>query len=221
MTQSSKLLVSFLLLCGAGAFFGFVVFATSVMRNPETPNNTLQADGIVVLTGGTQRIAKGIELLKMEHGKRLLISGVNPKTTKKDIFSISGLEPEKFECCVDLGYKARNTLGNAEEAANWAREKNFKSLIVVTSSYHMPRSLAVFSQMMPNIKLVAHPVVPSFFKNTRWWLNPEATQVILSEYLKYLPAAAHLVASRYLPLPNAQNGVYNAHAVSVPSRQNQ
>ncbi len=176
--------------------FGFIFFATTVMREPNN-TNAVSADGIVVLTGGQKRISEGSRLLKLKLGKRLLISGVNPKTTKEDVIAISGLEPEEFTCCVDLGYEALNTPGNAQEASIWARQKNFQSLIVVTSSYHMPRSLAELARQMPQTKLIAHPVLPPNFRTTVWWLNPNAARVILSEYLKYIPAAAQLAATRY------------------------
>ncbi|MGH1419689.1 MAG: YdcF family protein [Hyphomicrobiaceae bacterium] len=199
MTRISKWLVGLMALASAGLFFGFVVFATTVMREPDSSAHGASADGIVVLTGGKQRLAAGSRLLKLKRGKRLLISGVNPRTSKRTLAKILQLDDAQFECCVDLGYEARNTLGNAQEASNWARERNFRSLIVVTSSYHMPRSLAELSRRMPDTKLIAHPVTPEHFKTTVWWLNPRATRVILTEYLKYLPAAARLVATRYLP----------------------
>ncbi len=200
MRRISKWFVGIIALGSAALFFGFVVFATNVMREPDASGLMATADGIVVLTGSKQRLAEGSRLLKMNRGKRLLISGVHPRTTKKALSRVLQLGEEQIACCVDLGYEARNTLGNAQEASDWARERNFRSLIVVTSSYHMPRSLAELSHRMPDTELIAHPVTPEHFRTTVWWLNPSAARIILTEYLKYLPAAARLVGTRYLPV---------------------
>ena len=43
------------------------------------------ADGIVVLTGGSSRVSDAMELLAGGYGKRLLISGVHPTNAASDI----------------------------------------------------------------------------------------------------------------------------------------
>jgi uncharacterized SAM-binding protein YcdF (DUF218 family) len=128
----------------------------------------------------------------------MLISGVFRLTGKKDLIEISGLPADKFDCCVDIGYTARDTVGNASETRNWAQSRGYTSLIVVTASYHMPRSLAELSLAMPATELIPHPVVPSNFSPTRWWLSPAVTRTLLSEYFKFLPTVAHLTIARIL-----------------------
>ena len=114
---------------------------------------TRNADGIVALTGGASRIADAIELLASGRGKRLLISGANRATNSNEI---SRLNPE-FErwvrCCVDFD-RSLNTLGNAIETKRWAERRGFRSLIVVTSNYHMPRALAEIAHQLPDVALV-------------------------------------------------------------------
>ncbi len=100
------------------------------------------ADGIVVLTGGTSRVSDALELLASGRGKRLLITGVNPDTTTGDIAREVVSYNKLLACCVDLDYSALNTYGNAVQARRWAMAHGFHSLIVVTSAYHMPRALA-------------------------------------------------------------------------------
>ena len=176
--------------------FGFVLFAIAVTR--DFPQPVQRADGIVVLTGGELRIAEGARLLNMGWGRRLLISGVNPKTSRQDVVRITGLGESKFDCCVDLGYWAQDTVGNADEAKMWAEKHQFSSLIVVTSSYHMPRSLAELSIELPRTHLIAHPVTPRSLRNDTWWLHLPTTRVLVAEYIKFLPTAARLTASRIL-----------------------
>ena len=78
------------------------------------------ADGIVVLTGGTSRVTDALELLAAGRGKRLLITGVNPGTTTGDIARQVADYNRMLACCVDLDYSALNTLGNAVQTRRWA-----------------------------------------------------------------------------------------------------
>ena len=175
---------------------GFMLFAAAVMREPRAV--PAAADGIVVLTGTEQRIVEGARLLKAERGSRLLISGVNKRTKPEEVHRISGLPDALFGCCVDLGYEALDTAGNATETRAWAESRGYRSLIVVTSNYHMPRSLAVLRLAMPTIHLEPHPVPLKSQRPTAWWLHVATTRVLVSEYLKFLPTAARLVAARLL-----------------------
>jgi len=178
----------------AAMAFGFVLFANSVMREPEVQD--AHADGIVVLTGGQTRIAEAARLLEDKRGGRLLISGVNQKIGRASLLKISGLDEKTFNCCVDLGYAALNTIGNADETRRWAEALGYDRLIVVTASYHMPRSLAELAREMPNIELLPHPVAPDGLKRKVWWLDSTTTRLLASEYIKFLPAAFRLAVAR-------------------------
>ena len=103
-----------------------------------------KADGIVALTGGDERLDTAVALLERGVGKRLLVSGVAPETTKETVGKMSDGGP-RFACCADIGYAAEDTHGNAEEAADWTREHHFASLVIVTGRYHMPRTMKEFS----------------------------------------------------------------------------
>jgi uncharacterized SAM-binding protein YcdF (DUF218 family) len=181
-------------LSAAALAFGFVMFATYVTRDPVSGWD--KADGIVVLTGTDDRIQAGARLLNDGRAKRLLISGVNRQTTASDIQRIAKLERNALACCVDLGYEALDTFGNADEAKAWAVKHNFTRLIIVTSSYHMPRSMAELSIAMPERTLLAYPVLPRNFPDSGWWLHGQTTKLLLKEYLKFLPVAARLAAHR-------------------------
>ena len=196
MKSVSRTLVAFAALSAAALAFGFVLFAVTVMRDrPDTPQT---ADGIVVLTGGETRIQAGAQLLAEGRGKRLLISGVNRRVGREEVKRIAGLANELYTCCVDLGYEALDTVGNADETRTGAANNNYSKLIVVTSSYHMPRSLAELSIAMPNVALIPHTVTPPSFPEGGWWLHVATTRLLLAEYLKYLPAVARLQTQRLM-----------------------
>ena len=177
-----------------GLAAGFVVFARAVAGYLPA-SAAPRADGIVVLTGGDLRLLAGARLLKEGRGARLLISGVNPQTSRQDLRRLSGLSERLFAARVDIDY-AHTTVDNAEETKTWAAAKGYRKLLVVTSSYHMPRSLTELSRAMPDIALVPYPVVPSRFNARQWWTDGFTTRVLLAEYAKLLPSAARYGAAR-------------------------
>src|ERR1700682_3954476 len=150
------------------------------------------ADGIVVLTGGTSRVTDGLELRASAHGKRLFITVVNPGTTTGDIARQTVDYGRLLNCCVDLDYSALNTLGNAVQARRWAVEHGFKSLIVVTSVYHMPRALAEIAHQLPDGTLVPLPVTTERQRAEPWWASAGSARMLMSEYLKYLVAIVRM-----------------------------
>jgi len=173
---------------------GFVIFASSIAH--YAPVDGLRADAIVVLTGGEHRLSEAAKLLSENRGKRLLVSGVNRATTHADIYRMTGLSPERFKCCVDVGYAAHDTTGNAEETRAWASAHRFSKLIIVTSSYHMPRSLVELGRVMPATTLVPYPVVSRNFRTEAWWLHAATARLLFSEYVKFLPSAARMYVAR-------------------------
>jgi uncharacterized SAM-binding protein YcdF (DUF218 family) len=101
------------------------------------------------------------------------------------LLKVQKFNPREVVCCINLGYTATSTAGNALESAVWIKKNNFKSIILVTANYHMPRSLMLFKKIMPTIKLIAHPVFPARFEPKKWWARPRTASLIISEYIKY------------------------------------
>ncbi|MEM8688366.1 MAG: YdcF family protein [Pseudomonadota bacterium] len=165
------------------AVVGFFRFTAALERQVQVPGS--EADAIVVLTGATGRIKAGLELLRKDQGKRLLISGVYPATTSKQLIDATKTSKDLFACCVDLGKTAQDTIGNAKEAAEWATKHKYKSLILVTSSFHMPRTLIEFGNAMPGLKLVPYPVKAPAKK---WWADSRTAALFVSEYSKLILA---------------------------------
>ena len=164
-------------------FAGFLFNLPSTEVQPER-----KADGIVVLTGGSSRVSDAMELLAAGYGKRLLISGVHPASAAADISRSVQEGQGLFSCCVDLDHSAVNTRSNALETRRWARERGFKSLLVVTSNYHMPRAIVEMSHAMPDIALVPFAVVGDKWREEPWWSSGATFRLVLSEYVKYVAA---------------------------------
>ncbi|WP_300527115.1 YdcF family protein [Maricaulis sp.] len=144
---------------------------------PDSP----RADAIIVLTGGVGRLATGGELLRRGRAPVLMISGVHPSVTDRDIEDQTGLDSADFACCVVLDRIASDTVGNATETARWVAANSYQRLIIVTSDYHLPRSLLEMERAMPGVELIPYPVV-----TTPPWINPGNARLWLQEYAKYV-----------------------------------
>jgi uncharacterized SAM-binding protein YcdF (DUF218 family) len=182
---------------------GFMSFARTVEASaPPTP--LPEADAIVALTGGTtDRLTTAVRLLSEGRGRRLLISGVNPRVSDEAIYAVLQAPDELVACCVDLGRQAEDTLGNASETAAWAGRNGFARIIVVTDDYHMPRSLAELHVAMPTAQLIAYPVPTPFAHAGGWKRDPGAATRLAGEYLKYLLISAREAMLTDDPAPKA------------------
>jgi uncharacterized SAM-binding protein YcdF (DUF218 family) len=179
------------LLAATGLLSGFLWFALQV-ATPQTTALDGAADGIVALTGGASRISDAVDLLALGRGQRLLITGVAPTVSTSELVRLVPERQHWFGCCVDLGYNAVNTIGNAVETRQWALDRGFRSLLVVTSSYHMPRALLEISHRLPGVALIPFPVVPEQRRAASWWSHAGSAKLLVSEYLKYIVAKARI-----------------------------
>ena len=166
---------------------GFVIFVAALPAPRAADDAT--ADAIVALTGDGDRLGPAVALLEMGNGARLLITGVNKLTSKNELKTLLKGGPS-FDCCADLGFSAADTRGNAEEAAEWARQHHYRSLVVVTAAYHMPRSLLEFGAEMPEIKLVPFPVAADASGILSW----PSLRRLGGEYAKFLASWVRISA---------------------------
>ncbi len=171
-----------LVIWGAGLLaFGARVAASTPPQDPAP------ADGVVALTGGsTLRIAAAVQLLEDGKAARLLVSGVNREVTRGQLQAVAHDFGRAFSCCVDLGFEAANTQGNARETAAWARFHGYASLIVVTADYHMPRALLELHAALAGVQLRPYPVATASLNARGWWKTAGGARRMSLEYCKYV-----------------------------------
>jgi len=167
---------------------GFALFVDTIGAFVEPPidNDLTPTEAIVVLTGGSERLATGLDLLKAGKGQKLFISGVYPGLTLSQVLAKKDVSQDLRNCCIVLGHAADNTVGNAEETRSWMQTEGFHSLRIVTAYYHMPRSILVFSALLPDSAITPHPVVSEGAKFEKWWTRWGTTSLFATEYNKYL-----------------------------------
>ena len=158
----------------------FCLYALSLRFQPAE-----QTDAIVVLTGGGYRVQTALELLKEKYADNLLISGVHETVKKEDLTKTLSQELAKN---ITLGYLAKDTKGNAQETANWTKEKNVHSILLVTSFYHMPRSIFEVLKVSPELKIIPLPVFPKSFNDSVDWIRTRYAWLLFVEYHKFIAA---------------------------------
>ena len=152
---------------------GLINFKSSI---PKAPLTLKASDAVIVLTGGKgARISKGYELIDQTNLNKLFISGVGG--SKSVLQKILQLDENKVECCIEFGYKARNTYQNAIETRFWASNNNVNSIILVTTDLHMQRALFLFEKITD----LQIQIYPTEYKNE---IIP--IEKLFSEYIKYL-----------------------------------
>lgn len=170
---------------------GLVWYAASM---PERiADDGSETDAIVVLTGGSERLHAGVELLRDGRAGVLFVSGVHPGTSLDALLADEPPLPTSLHQRIVLGHVATDTVGNAIETAVWVGEQRLHSVRLVTAAYHMPRSLLEFHAAMPGVEIVAHPVFPRTVIQESWWTYPGTALLFASEYNKYLMVRLRLM----------------------------
>ena len=170
---------------------GLFAFADRLSRLTPAPLPEA-ADGVVVLTGpgSTARLAAGMAVLEAGLARRLLVSGVNREASREDIRLVSKAARRLYDCCVDLGFTAADTLGNARETAEWARAMRFRSLIIVTADFHMPRAMLELKTALPDLELRSYAAATPALDARRWRETRSGARLMILEYSKYMAVLA-------------------------------
>lgn len=163
-----------------GWLLGLMIFLRDV-SSFSAPEPLHRLDAVVVLTGGTNRLDTGFDMLERKLGKKLFISGVYRGVDLKQLLKRWRNEPQdNLDCCIILGFEASSTEGNAAETVEWLRKEHYHSFYLVTANYHLRRALLEFGRIAPDLAITPYPVLPDKLDNL----------VILREYTKYLAAYA-------------------------------
>ena len=186
---------------------GLFAFAARVARSTPAEYPPA-ADGVVALTGpSTLRISAAMKLLEDGKARRLLISGVNRMASRADIRSVAKAPGQLYDCCVDLGFSANDTIGNARETAAWARRNHFTRLIVVTADYHMPRAVIELKGALPEGQFEPYPVATDEIDAKRWWRTGWGARRMIVEYCKYLVILTREAILHLGPKDHAQSSL--------------
>ena len=160
-----------------------VLFVDFVYKTFSFTTRDLSSDAIVVLAGGKGRVDEGIRLYRTGKGERLFLIGVDPAVRKTDLFAEKPGERSGEQ--VYLEKASRNTLENAIFAREMLLSYNIRSIILITSRYHMKRSLLIFRNILPkDIAIYPYPVTGKSTTDS-WWSHGGSFRLLFSEFYKY------------------------------------
>jgi uncharacterized SAM-binding protein YcdF (DUF218 family) len=185
-------------------------------------DRTTSTDAIVVLTGGRLRVETALNLLGAGGAQKLFVSGVNPHVDRVALLRVAGRTDETDAARIDIGHEAENTLGNARETAEWMQRQGYRSLRLVTSWYHMRRSLLEFRRAMPDALIVAEPVFASRSDSQAWSEWFDVAVLTVAEYDKFLATLVRPQLAVFWPraaLSSQAERLAEAAAISAADRR--
>lgn len=170
-------ILSFILLAWV---LGFAFFALLLPQ----PAALTETDAVVVLTGGANRIDRGLEILRAGKSQKMLISGVDRDVKPPELAAQYPGSAKYFDCCIDLGFASVDTRSNAMETARWAARNKVKTLRLVTHDWHMRRARFELDRALPstitvtNDAVATQPSLRALFKEyNKYWLRAVAAMV--------------------------------------------
>lgn len=203
----------------------FVWFYQQIPIREEAQGFAAKTDAIVVLTGGQGRFDAGLKLLVEGKAKELLVSGVDKNVKPHELAEMYDIKIEqagmRHPAQIALDHGPHNTVGNSQSTAVWMQQKGFKSLRLVTSSYHMPRSLMEFRRAMPDMTILPEPVFPAWGTLDKVLLVSRGSlRLILLEFHKYMIKRAYYALPPSWQIFSSSSGGMNMPDISLITVEN-
>ena len=193
--------ITFLLFLIAYFFIELNSFKERILTLQKNPINL--SSKVVILTGGTNRIKEGFEVIYKLDKKSITNLNVLVSGTGKGFSKLSlqeklnpGFDLRLIECCVELDSVSQNTYSNAIETSKWVSKNNIEEILLITSNYHIPRSILEFQNKMPNLKILYYPIIPKKHQINKWLKSFETFSLIFIEYCKYIIANVRIKTLR-------------------------
>jgi uncharacterized SAM-binding protein YcdF (DUF218 family) len=143
----------------------------------------VKADAIVVLAGGKGRVDEGVRLYRERKGNWLFFIGVGPAVRSSDLYQPHPGDPSSAG--VILEKASRNTLENAVYGRDIIMGKNVRSIVLITSRYHMKRASILLRNSLPrDVAIYPYPVDTNNLKEA-WWSHVGSFHLLFSEFYKY------------------------------------
>jgi uncharacterized SAM-binding protein YcdF (DUF218 family) len=192
-------ILGYLFLVASIAWIGGFVYFMDVISQCCPSDQTINTEAIIVLTGDKHRIETGLELLKANPSKRLFITGVDSKIRKvASVIKIFSSISRELQNKVEFGQMATCTFENASEVKEWTESNDIHSITLVTSNYHMPRSLLLFKDAMPSLAIENYPISSREITLDALKKDPKAILFLLKEYTKYSVVFIQTYTKKYI-----------------------
>ena len=160
-----------------------VLFIDFTYKTFSCRQRDIKADAIVVLAGGKGRVDEGVRLYRDRKGEWLFFIGVGPAVRRSDLYQPRPGDPSAEG--VILEKASRNTLENAVYGRDVIMGKNVRSILLITSRYHMKRASILLRNSLPkDVAIYPYPVDSKNLKEA-WWSHVGSFHLLFSEFYKY------------------------------------
>jgi DUF218 domain len=191
LMQKPRLLVGSLLV----PVFAITVAAVLHSGSYLVVENVHRADAILVLAGDVndRRYQKGIELLRQDHGQRLLVDASEDVTLYGHTYA-EWARRFLLENPTEVRDRVRvcpiREDSTAAETKYAAKCLSYlppgSSILLVTSDYHSRRALSVFTNRLPSYRWYVAPASDPTQFGVRWWQRREWAKNDVREWQKLL-----------------------------------
>jgi uncharacterized SAM-binding protein YcdF (DUF218 family) len=116
-----------------------------------------------------RRVGHGVELVQAGRARALLMTGgaTGAAVTEAQVMRRLAVEAGVPAALVHTEEQARNTIENALFSAPLVRDRHWRRLLVVTDSFHIPRTRYIFARLGLAVTVAGvRPARPS----AQWWL---------------------------------------------------
>jgi len=183
MGYGMNIIKAFITLVVIGLFAVTALFIDFTYKTFSYRQHSRKADAIVVLAGGKGRVEEGIRLFRESRARYLYFIGVDPSVRKSDLYRPRPGDPSSER--VILEKASRNTLENAVLGREVIMQNKIRSIILITSRYHLKRSSILFRNSLPkNIEIYPYPVDTKNLKES-WWSHGGSFDLLFHEFYKY------------------------------------
>ena len=178
-------------------FHSFIL--TGYARFFEVSNAEKEADAIICLSGGKlTRVPESIRLWSEGYGRELFLTeekSSNAKFSHLDVSNLDFAKAVSSEIKKNINWKilpsqdggATSTFDEAADALNYAKENDWKRLIIVTDHFHTRRAFCAFEKVFKDsgIQVQVAGADNDIFNATNWWKSDRGILTYFSETIKY------------------------------------
>ena len=163
----------------------FKDFVDGLDRPP--PPLPARVDVIVALSGGSGRFEEAIRLLREGRAPVLFLVGFQPRAVAARFAAEPVAAALAREGRIVVEPRSGSTLEDAERTRALVANRGARSVLLITSAYHMRRADLTFRTLLPtSVDLHTWPVRSSTFRSGLWYQDEVSRRVVLTEFVKYL-----------------------------------
>lgn len=165
-------------------------------QKPSDKSGCQKADVVIAVSGGdtSARAQEAIDLYENGWASRLIFSGAAADTSGPSnaaVMRSQAIGQGVPESAITIEQQSKTTEQNASKTSDILSSDDIHTAIVVTSAYHMKRTVMEFRLNAPHVTFRSHPVAnDDQWSSAWWWTTPNGWYLAVSEIAKIVAIKA-------------------------------